>query len=265
MVGSKTYKEVTGSQLLRMGYKKVEKLFRPPPVDPAAPTASTAPTDSRPRLLAINNRRREPDFDPNNRANFTLTRGCLHKGGVLFIDDADQLTGPHAGRRRQFILHILQEAMELLLGKLVIVFAGCEEKLMPLLEQNPGLKVRVPHVVRLKEFTNFEMLEMLLDLIDERFKGKMDAEGRLDGRYMQVAVRRLGRGRGQRGFRNAYAVRNLLDEMCTRQAQRLCTSNGREPVPAGKKPLFYLTREDILGPEVGYGLDGMVIKEEEED
>ncbi|KAL7807561.1 hypothetical protein V8C44DRAFT_187586 [Trichoderma aethiopicum] len=262
MVGSKTYKEVTGSQLLRMGYKKVEKLFRPPPVDPAAPAA---PTDSRPRLLAINNRRREPDFDPNNPTNFSLKRGCLHKGGVLFIDDADQLTGPHAGRRGQFILHVLQEAMDLLLGKLLIVFAGCEEKLMPLLEQNPGLKVRIPHVVRLKEFTNFEMLEMLLDLIDERFEGKMDAEGRLDGRYMQTAVRRLGRGRGQKEFGNAYAVRNLLDEMCTRQAQRLCTSNGRAPVPAGKNPLFYLIREDILGVEVGYGVGGMVIKEEDED
>ncbi|OTA02604.1 hypothetical protein A9Z42_0030130 [Trichoderma parareesei] len=242
MVGSETYKEVTGSQLLRMGHKKVEKLFRPPPVNLAAP---------RPRLLAINNMSRKPDFDTRDPANFTLKRGCLHKGGVLFVDDVDQLVGPHAGRSGQLILHILQEAMDMLLGELLIIFAGCEEKVMALLEQNPGLRARIPHVVRLEDFTDFQMLGMLLDLIDERFEGKMAAEARLDGAYMHAAVMQLGRQRGQPGFSNAYAVRNLLDEMSTRQAKRLCAQQGQARVPPGKNPLFYFTRDDILGPNLG--------------
>ncbi|KAL7821813.1 hypothetical protein V8C26DRAFT_391018 [Trichoderma gracile] len=241
MVGSETYKEVTGSQLLRMGHRKVEKLFRPPPVSQTA---------QRPRLLAINNMRREPGFDTQDPANFTLKRGCLHQGGVLFIDDADQLVGPHAGRDGQFILHILQEAMDMLLGDLIVIFSGCEEKMRPLLEQNQGLKSRISHVVRLQEFTEFQMLGMLLDLIDERFEGKMAAEGELDGPFMQGAIIRLGRQRGQPGFSNAYAVRNLLDEISTRQAKRLCNKYDAALTRSGKNPLFYLTREDILGPNM---------------
>ncbi|KAL6876967.1 P-loop containing nucleoside triphosphate hydrolase protein [Trichoderma novae-zelandiae] len=252
MVGSKTYKEVTGSQLVRMGSKKVEALFRPPPVDPMA---------RRPRLLAINDMRRNqmPDIDTTDPANFSLDPGCLQSGGVLFIDDAHQLVGPHAGADGQLILHILQEAMDMLVGDLLIVFGGYEEEIQPLLEQNPALKARIPHIVRLKDFSDFQMLEMLLDLIDERFHGKMTAEGDLDGQFMQAAVRQLGRGRGERGFGNGRAVRDLLDEMCRRQARRLCARHDLRNAPPGRDVLLHLTKEDILGPDAG---DVMEIEDE---
>ncbi|PTB65883.1 P-loop containing nucleoside triphosphate hydrolase protein [Trichoderma citrinoviride] len=242
MVGSNTYKEVTGSKLLRMGPKRIEQLFRPPPVDA---------TVRRRRLLAINDMRptQNPAIDVNDPANFTLNRGCLHRGGVLFIDDADQLVGSHAGRAGQIILHILQEAMDTLIGDLLIVFAGCEEEMKPLFEQNPALKARIPHIVRLEEFSGSQMLGMLLDLIDERFQGKMTAEGDLDGEFMQAAVRQVGRGRGEKGFGNAYAVKNLLDEICARQAKRVCAKYDLRDVSPGRDVLFHLIKEDILGPD----------------
>lgn len=79
----------------------------------------------------------------------------------------------------------------------------------------------------------------------------MTAEGGLDGEFMQAAVRQLGRGRGRQGFSNAYAVRDLLDEMSRRQAKRLCTKYGLANIPSGRKVLFYLTKEGILGPDSG--------------
>ena len=63
---------------------------------------------------------------------------------------------------------------------------------------------------------------------------------------LQIAIRRLGRRRGERGFGNARAVRMLFEIVRDRQASRITSERdyGRNP------DAFKFTRTDLLGPDV---------------
>ena len=67
-----------------------------------------------------------------------------------------------------------------------------------------------------------------------------------DEKSIRIAMRRLGRQRGQPGFGNARAVRILFDRSRDRQAERI-----KREKAEGKKPnIFLLKREDLLGSAV---------------
>jgi hypothetical protein len=66
-----------------------------------------------------------------------------------------------------------------------------------------------------------------------------------DEKWIRIAIRRLGKGRGKVGFGNARAVRILFDQVKGRQASRLAKLK-----MSGKKcNLFELDRYDLLGPK----------------
>jgi len=66
----------------------------------------------------------------------------------------------------------------------------------------------------------------------------------MDGLYMRIVVRRLGRGRGRKGFGNARDLANVFSKIRERQGARL-TRERRD----GKKPYdLYFTKEDLIGP-----------------
>jgi hypothetical protein len=163
-------------------------------------------------------------------------------GGTIFVDDAFQLTTD--GRGKQVLDFILAE-MENNVGKIVWIVAGYNREMERFFEHNPGLQSQVPYTLQFKDYEDNELLSMLMGLVEKRFGGKMKVEGGIYGLYARIAIRRLGRGRGQNGFGNARALRNLFDKIRGRQAKRLS-----EERRAGNRPdAFLLLKQDLIGAD----------------
>lgn len=165
-------------------------------------------------------------------------------GGAIFVDEAYQLTdGNNFGGKQ--VLDFLLAEMENNTGKIVFLFAGYVSEMDRFFEHNPGLRSRVPHKFSFSDYSDEELLSMLSKMIDKRYKGRMRVEGGMNGLFCRVAVRRLGRGRGQNGFGNARALENLVSKIHDRQASRV-TLERRE----GRRPDdLLLTEHDIIGPD----------------
>lgn len=166
-------------------------------------------------------------------------------GGVLFIDEAYQLTAPYMDGTGRQALDIILASMENNIGKLVVIFVGYKDEMESFFEHNPGLASRIPYNMNFADFTDAELWKILYDNIHNQYKGNMKVERGMDGLYMRVVVRRLAQCRGSRGFGNARAVQNLLASISQRQAQRL-----RKEKTEGKNPDYLLfTKEDLIGPD----------------
>lgn len=171
----------------------------------------------------------------------------LQIGGVVFIDEAYQLTSPHHSGGRQ-ALDIIQTIMENQLGSLVMIFAGYNKDMESFIGHNSGLDSRIPYTLQFEDFTPDELLSILKRKINEKYLGAMKIEAHPDdkdneSRYLRIATNRLGRGRGNRGFGNARSVENLLEKIARRQAHRL------DEVSKEERDYLLFTKEDIIGPD----------------
>jgi Cdc6-like AAA superfamily ATPase len=136
------------------------------------------------------------------------------KGGVVFIDEAHRLLTSDSEQVLWFIL----EEIEKRRGQIAFIFAGTERGLRDLLGAGNGnVGSLLPHVVHFEDFTDEELLKILIARIEKRFNGKMRVEGGIDGVYMRVAARRVGRSRGGTSFGNARTVENLFALIWQRQ------------------------------------------------
>ncbi|KAM0134445.1 hypothetical protein ACHAO1_005657 [Botrytis cinerea] len=166
------------------------------------------------------------------------------QGGVYFIDEAYQLTEGHNVGGKTILDYLLTE-IENLVGKVVFVFAGYRKQMEKFFEHNPGLQSRLPYKLHFEDYTDAELLEMLQYQIHKFYPSPMMIEDGQDGLYMQIAVQRLGRGRGREGFGNARALENMFARIRERQADRL-TEERRD----GLGPDDHLiTKEDLIGPD----------------
>ena len=130
--------------------------------------------------------------------------------------------------------------MENNFDKLAMVFVGYKDEMEAFFDYNPGLPSRIPHVMDFEDFTARELWNILCAYINDRYKGKMEVDDGMDGLYMRIAIRRLEKGRGRRGFGNARAAQNLANKMFQRQAARLKHE---------KNNFLFLTKEDVIGPD----------------
>ncbi|KXX80997.1 Helicase required for RNAi-mediated heterochromatin assembly 1 [Madurella mycetomatis] len=165
-------------------------------------------------------------------------------GGVLFIDEAYQLTSgnnPGGGA----VLDYLLAEVENLRGKVVFVLAGYNKQMESFFAHNPGLPSRFPVEMAFTDYTDYELLRILELKINKKYNDAMDCEDGLKGLYCRIVSRRIGRGRGKEGFGNARSVENVLDIISRRQADRI-----RRARKSGSRPddLFF-TKEDLIGPE----------------
>lgn len=67
-----------------------------------------------------------------------------------------------------------------------------------------------------------------------------------DEQHLELAIKRLGRRRDERGFGNARAVRVLFETVRDRQAVRITKERSRSSHP----DIFLLSKYDLLGPDV---------------
>ncbi|KAJ7227185.1 P-loop containing nucleoside triphosphate hydrolase protein [Mycena pura] len=162
-------------------------------------------------------------------------------GGVIFVDEAYQLTS-YQGRQ---VLDFLLAEMENNVGTMVFIFAGYAKEMEAFFEHNPGLTSRVPYQLKFSDYSDPQLLGMLDQLVRKRFKENGKVEKGIGGLYARIAVRRLGRGRDRPGFGNARALANLFDKITTRQAVRL----HRQRKEGHRPDDFLLTSEDMIGPD----------------
>lgn len=165
-------------------------------------------------------------------------------GGVYFIDEAYQLAEMHNPGGKPVLDYLLAE-IESLTGKVVFVFAGYRRQMEKFFEHNPGLPSRLPYVFHFEDYTDAELLRMLQSQMSQFYKTGITIEDGVDGLYMRIAVRKLGRGRGRDGFGNARALENMFQRIRERQAERL-TRQRKEGLSPDD---FYITKEDLIGPD----------------
>ncbi|KAK2855600.1 hypothetical protein FQN49_005033 [Arthroderma sp. PD_2] len=182
-----------------------------------------------------------------------LEKLCNKGGGVLFIDEAYQLTSgqnPAGGS----VLDFLLAEVENLVGKVVFILAGYRKNMESFFSHNPGIPSRFPIELQFCDYTDAELLKIFLHRLDKKYSGKMEIEGGLNGLYSRIVSQRIGRGRGREGFGNARAVHNEVSRVANRQAKRLQDERRSKQNPDD----FLFTMEDMLGPEPSSVLKGNI-------
>jgi probable Rubsico expression protein CbbX len=136
-------------------------------------------------------------------------------GGVLFIDEAYYLYRPENERDYgQESIEILLQVMEQNREDLVVILAGYGDRMEKFFQSNPGFRSRIGHHIDFPDYSGSELLviaELMLDGQNYRFTPEARAAFE---RY--IAVRRT-----QPLFSNARSIRNALDRIRLRQANRL--------------------------------------------
>ncbi|KAJ5055777.1 P-loop containing nucleoside triphosphate hydrolase protein [Bipolaris maydis] len=167
-----------------------------------------------------------------------------NNGGVFFIDEAYQLVSGNSSGGKAVLDYLLAE-IENLTGKVVFVLAGYHKQMEAFFSHNPGIPSRIPIRMEFQDYEDRELQQIFCQYIQKKYSGSMKIEDGMDGLYVRIVARRIGRGRGRDGFGNAREVQNKISQITERQAKRL-----HKQRRAGKMPDDnLLTKEDLIGPE----------------
>jgi hypothetical protein len=89
------------------------------------------------------------------------------------------------------------------------------------LDTTPAFRAEF-HILNFDDFDESELWEIFCKRVYERFDGKeITIEDGITGLYTHIAIRRLSRTRGIKGFGNSRAVENMLSKIVERQAKRI--------------------------------------------
>ncbi len=147
------------------------------------------------------------------------------KGGTLFIDEAYRFSpskgasGPNASN--SILDHLLEMAEdESFRNTTTVILAGYKDEIENLLTYNEGFSSRFSCLFIFPDYTEFQLKSILLYMVRERgFRFQTRKE--CGAPIATILARRLQRESGKKGFANARAVRNKVEEVITNQAQRL--------------------------------------------
>src|SRR5882762_7207984 len=145
------------------------------------------------------------------------TREVLKRamGGVLFIDEAYYLVRPENERDYgQEAVEILLQVMENQREDLVVILAGYKDRMDGFFGSNPGLRSRVAHHLDFPDFTLEELMRIAQTMLEQQRYRLDDAARVAFGSYLQ---RRM----ALPDFANARSVRNAIDRIKLRQANRI--------------------------------------------
>ena len=173
------------------------------------------------------------------------TKETLKKamGGVLFIDEAYYLYRPENERDYgQETIEMLLQAMENQRDDLVVVLAGYQERMNTFFQYNPGFRSRIAHHISFPDYT-LEELTAIAELMLQQQKYVFDDKARRAfGEYLELR-------RKQPHFSNARSVRNAIDRIKLRQANRLVAAGGC----VDKEQLLRIAESDIRQSRVFEG------------
>jgi probable Rubsico expression protein CbbX len=164
------------------------------------------------------------------------TKEILKKamGGVLFIDEAYYLYRPENERDYgQEAIEILLQIMESQREDLVVILAGYGDRMEKFFQSNPGFRSRIAHHIDFPDYSDAELMA-IAELMLEQQHYHFSPEAR------DAFVRYIAARKAQPLFSNARSIRNALDRMRLRQANRLVAKLDR-----------VLTSDDVMTIEAG--------------
>lgn len=165
-------------------------------------------------------------------------------GGVLFIDEAYYLYRAENERDYgQETIEILLQVMENNRDDLVVILAGYKDRMDSFFAANPGMRSRIAHHIDFPDFAAGELMQIAERMLAE------------EGYYLCPAAREafgeyLDRRMNQPHFANARSVRNAIDRMRLRQADRIVyQASGK----IGRDDLMRIEADDIRRSQVFAG------------
>jgi probable Rubsico expression protein CbbX len=173
------------------------------------------------------------------------TKEMLKKatGGVLFIDEAYYLYRPENERDYgQEAIEMLLQAMENQRGDLVVILAGYKDRMATFFQANPGFHSRIAHHIDFPDYTLEELMQ-IAELMVCQQNYAFDAASR-QAFHEYLALRMT-----QPHFSNARSVRNALDRIKLRQANRLVRAGGA----VSKAELMRIDAADVRQSRVFQG------------
>jgi len=173
------------------------------------------------------------------------TKEILKKamGGVLFIDEAYYLYKPENERDYgQEAIEMLLQVMENQREDLVVVLAGYQERMDTFFQFNPGFRSRIAHHISFPDYTLPELTEIAELMLQQQNYLFDDGARQAFGQYLDLR-------RKQPHFANARSVRNAIDRIKLRQANRLVSQGGR----VAKEQLLRISESDIRQSRVFKG------------
>ena len=174
------------------------------------------------------------------------TKEILKKamGGVLFIDEAYYLYRPENERDYgQEAIEILLQVMEAQREDLVVILAGYRDRMERFFQSNPGFRSRIAHHIDFPDYSEPELLAIAeLMLVEQNYRFTADAR---DAFVRYIALRKT-----QPLFSNARSIRNALDRIRLRQANRIVSHLDRV---LNSEDLMAIEADDVLASRVFSG------------
>ena len=168
-------------------------------------------------------------------------------GGVLFIDEAYYLYRPENERDYgQEAIEILLQVMENHRDDLVVILAGYKDRMQTFFRSNPGMSSRVAHHIDFPDYTPAELLQ-----IAQKMTGQMNYE--LDAPALDAMREYIGHRLQQPHFANARSIRNALDRIRLRQANRVYDEAMRGSGSIDARALTSISAADIRASRVFTG------------
>jgi probable Rubsico expression protein CbbX len=170
------------------------------------------------------------------------TKEVLKKamGGVLLIDEAYYLYRSENERDYgQETIEILLQVMENQREDLVVILAGYKERMDDFFRSNPGMRSRVAHHLDFPDFTLDELMQ-IAEIMLRQQQYHFDDSAR--DAFRAYITRRM----ALPDFANARSIRNAIDRIKLRQANRLYS--GGEAVT--RQELARIDAADILKSRV---------------
>ncbi|MEO5860858.1 MAG: CbbX protein [Burkholderiales bacterium] len=171
------------------------------------------------------------------------TKDILKKamGGVLFIDEAYYLYRPENERDYgQEAIEILLQVMENQRDDLVVILAGYKDRMDTFFRSNPGLSSRIAHHIDFPDYQPDELMSITQLMLQTNQYCFSAAAKSAFVDYIDKRMR-------QPHFANARSIRNALDRIQLRQANRLFARMG---VPLNPVDLMTIEPDDILASRV---------------
>ena len=165
-------------------------------------------------------------------------------GGVLFIDEAYYLY--KSDNERDYgaeAIEILLQDMENQRSEFVVIFAGYKDRMANFYQSNPGLSSRVAHHIDFPDYSEDELMAIALLLLTQQdyhfSESAQNAFSLYIKRRCQLPF-----------FANARSIRNALDRLRLRQANRLFS---RLDQSLSRDDLTTIEAEDVFASRVFLG------------